>query len=354
MNHLPNLYILRFVLALFVVFLHLRVLSEAFELPFYTDVDVFYTGLIAVYYFFTLSGFLIIRLIYTQIECDGKFSVLKFYRRRMRRLYPVYYLVMAIGIAVYHVVYPMLDIRTNFDYRISDLVAHYIFFVPNIFTEINPDTGLILYVLWSIGVEEQFYLAIPWLMIFFKQKILLLLTILLGLAIIGILFYEPFYKYNNFYFYFIAGGLISIINVTRKFKIFNSIFLHFVVYLLFFITFFTHLFRFDQFASFHLFHLVTSTMLVSLLADYPIFIIKNRLLTYLGRISYGIYMYHPIVITGWILVVQHTGIPYFISNGAYILIFTVCAILLTLFIAHLSHRYYETLFYKPRDHSEII
>jgi peptidoglycan/LPS O-acetylase OafA/YrhL len=144
------------------------------------------------------------------------------------------------------------------------------------------------------------------------------------------------YKYNNFYFYFIAGGLISIINVTRSSR--YSIHLPaFCCLSSFFHNIFYSLVPVRSIRIVSPFPSCHQHAVVSLLADYPVFIIKNRLLTYLGRISYGIYMYHPIVITGWILVVQHTGIPYFISNGAYILIFTVCAILLTLFIAHLSH-----------------
>jgi peptidoglycan/LPS O-acetylase OafA/YrhL len=348
MKLLPNLYFLRFILALSVVFLHLRLLSEACDLPYYRSSALFYKGLIAVYYFFTLSGFLIIRLIYNQINSEHSFSIKDFYLRRIQRIYPVYYLVIIIGLLVYHVLYPLLDMHGDFDYKISDLLFYYITFRPNVFTVINPDTGKILLILWSIGIEEQFYLAIPWLLILFKKHTIKLLLFLLSISIAVMFFFPSFYSYNNYYFYFLAGGLISIVNIRKKNKIFKSIFLHIPVYFIFLLTFFTSFFTFTSFYSFHLFHLFTSAILIGLLADYPLFIIKSKLINYLGQISYGIYMYHVIVITGLVILVKQTNIHLAINEQLYILLFSVVAIAITLIISHLSFRYFERLFYKSK------
>ena len=81
---LPNLYALRFILALFVIIYHIPRFSQALGYPFYYGLSFFSKGSLAVYYFFSLSGFLIIRLIYLEINKTKKFN---FYQQRKEKNY---------------------------------------------------------------------------------------------------------------------------------------------------------------------------------------------------------------------------------------------------------------------------
>lgn len=60
-KELPNLYILRFLLSITVIVYHIPMISSNLKIPYYNDSPIFEKGTLAVYYFFTLSGFLIFR-----------------------------------------------------------------------------------------------------------------------------------------------------------------------------------------------------------------------------------------------------------------------------------------------------
>ena len=85
---------------------------------------------------------------------------------------------------------------------------------------------------------------------------------------------------------------------------------------------------------------------VSVLATKPIKILQNKTMDYLGKISYGIYMFHSILI-------QLVGFMYlkFISkfnlnNTLDIIIINLLIIVLTIVTSHFSYKYYESYFLK--------
>ncbi len=60
-KNLPNLNAIRLFLSIVVIFFHIPRISNSFNIPTYSDLPILQKGTLAVYYFFTLSGFLIIR-----------------------------------------------------------------------------------------------------------------------------------------------------------------------------------------------------------------------------------------------------------------------------------------------------
>lgn len=115
MNRLPNLDPLRFFLASFVLLFHLPQLSANQGLPYFDGLPIYHRGLEAVYMFFVLSGFLIIRLIYRAKMRDA-FSIKDFYIRRILRIFPLYYLVLGFGLLFYNVILPFLNIPFEINY----------------------------------------------------------------------------------------------------------------------------------------------------------------------------------------------------------------------------------------------
>lgn len=347
MKRLPNLFPLRFFLSVCVLIYHLPLICKTLKMPFYNKLPIFDKGVLSVYYFFTLSGFLIIRLIYVEIKKTNNFSFKDFYLRRVQRLYPVYYLVLVIGVLLYYVLLPLVGIMYKGDSSVVKLIFNYVFFIPNIYKYYHPQTGSILIVLWSIGIEEQFYLFIPAILYLLKKSIIKGMVILLIILIMILFFYPSFYQYDNYYFYFLGGGLIASITSTKKIAFFNKRWLHLLVYLLFILSFFTNLFYFNNLFIFHSFNLVISCLLISLISDHPVFIVKSKILDHLGKISYGIYMYHMIIITGVLFLVNKFKFYNNLNGVSFIIMLNLVVIASTIVIAHLSYVYFENRFYKP-------
>jgi peptidoglycan/LPS O-acetylase OafA/YrhL len=118
-------------------------------------------GFIGVDVFFVISGFLIGSLVFKQIE-QGAFSFAGFYLRRIRRLFPALFAMMAVtAVAAYFIVYP-----SRYEDFARSLAAA-TFSVSNIYFFATADyfdapavTKPLLHT-WSLAVEEQFYLLFP-------------------------------------------------------------------------------------------------------------------------------------------------------------------------------------------------
>jgi peptidoglycan/LPS O-acetylase OafA/YrhL len=120
---------------------------------------LFYRGSNAVKLFFVLSGFLITFLLLEELRKSDTVQVGRFYLRRVCRIWPLYYAVVAFGLAFYFVALPALGMeRASGDvYDWRQALVLYVFFLPNLMNALH-SVGGILNPLWSIGIEEQFYL----------------------------------------------------------------------------------------------------------------------------------------------------------------------------------------------------
>lgn len=342
---LPNLYPLRFVLATLVVIFHIPETSRNLGFPTFSNLPLFHKGILAVFYFFSLSGFLIIRNLYLQQKDKGVVDIKEFYKRRLTRLMPVYFVVLLVGITVYHCLLPLFNIPFATNYSLPGLIVHYTLLVPNIFSSTHR-VGGILNVLWSIGVEEQFYLVVPFLLALFKRSIVAVLLILLATLVCVLVIYPQFYVYSNFYFYFAAGGLLAILCEQKQCSFLNNNVIRIGLLLTFILSFTTNVFAFQNKAAFHIFNMIASALFISSISYFPLFVIKSRLLNYLGKVSYGIYMYHIIVMTGYYFLLQRLNLKIIINETVTVITSYLVILTLTFLIAHLSFRYFEMLFYR--------
>jgi len=352
---LYNLDPLRFFLALLVVVYHIPALSKNLGLPYLDDFAFLQKGSEAVWVFFTLSGFLIIRSLFVEKEKTGTIAIGEFYIRRILRIYPVYYLVLIIGFAIYHIVFPLMKIPYDSNYDLLEGILLCIFFLPNVFN-VTYEPGSILTILWSIGIEEQFYLFIaPVILVIARKHIVPFLT-LFSIGFFLVYFYSPisiFRDYYSLFFYFSFGGLLAVLNHLEKVKILLLSFpLQILLTLTVLLYFTTNIIQTALPNS--MYHLVSMLLfgLFILNISYnpkPLFVIKNATLNYLGKISYGIYMYHMIVV----YVVLYLLTPFKTSLHAFPVLSFIgmnCLIILfTLFVAHLSFKYLEMPFLKLKD-----
>lgn len=118
-------------------------------------------GLVGVDIFFVISGYLISGHILQQLH-DNRFSIFDFYSRRIRRIFPALILVLLFCLAVGAVALSAADNK-----ELGEHVAGGAGFVANLlfWFEVgsNRDGGISnpLLHLWSLGVEEQFYIVWP-------------------------------------------------------------------------------------------------------------------------------------------------------------------------------------------------
>lgn len=161
----PNLDGLRFI-SFLVVFLYHGLLSILSYLKdshpaLYTVLEfLFGHGNLGVNFFFVLSGFLITYLLIKEKEFTGTIHVPNFYVRRILRIWPLYYLCVFVGFVGFGLLKKMSGqpIMENANHW------YYIFFSANfdiMHTWPEKPDALLLSVLWSVAVEEQFYLTWP-------------------------------------------------------------------------------------------------------------------------------------------------------------------------------------------------
>ena len=125
-------------------------------------------GFLGVDLFFVISGFLIVTLLLREREKTETISLRSFYARRVLRLFPVYYgLILGLG-ALYYFVQRDSEFGKQF---VGDLPI-YLLHLGNI---IPVGYGIV----WSLATEEQFYLVWPFLEKYFKRYLLVIVVVLL-------------------------------------------------------------------------------------------------------------------------------------------------------------------------------
>jgi peptidoglycan/LPS O-acetylase OafA/YrhL len=139
----------------------LRALAILPVLLFHYRVPGFSGGFVGVDVFFVISGYLIAGLIYGEMR-DGRFSILTFYERRVRRIFPALFaLLIATSVAAWLILFPS-DLA-----RYARSLVYTAAFASNVgfwrelgYFDVGAEQKPLLH-LWSIAVEEQFYLLFP-------------------------------------------------------------------------------------------------------------------------------------------------------------------------------------------------
>lgn len=130
---------------------------------------ILFKGHLGVNLFFVLSGFLITYLLLAEKEKTGRINVLHFYLRRVLRIWPLYFATLLVAFFLFPAV------SGNFSGRaVNEHLPWYIAFLNNFdrirtgFSGIGNDNAGVL---WSIAVEEQFYLFWPLLIALTQRRL---------------------------------------------------------------------------------------------------------------------------------------------------------------------------------------
>lgn len=350
--YFPNLDGLRFIAASMVVFPHIEQIKSLLGLDYSYSIYPYECGKLGVILFFVLSGYLITYLLLVEKRVSGDISIKKFYIRRILRIWPLYYLIVILGIFVF----PHIDILDYGGYTINNLSTKnkiiYLLFLPNIAIYIPYIAQT-----WSVGVEEQFYLIWPWLIKYINNKYSLFVSIILGYLLLyygfALLDYHIFKILSNIIIWLridsMAIGAIFALILYKKEKILiilYSNYLQFLIYLLISGLLISKIVI--PFVHFQIFAILFGIVILNLSSNEKTIIqINGKVINYLGRISYGLYIYHPVVITLVLIFLNSFGLNYTVIQYCF-------SLLLSLAISHYSYILFENKFIKMKTKFSII
>ncbi len=126
-------------------------------------------GFTGVDIFFVISGFLISSIIYQGLEA-GTFSIIDFYIRRIRRIFPALFLVLASVCVAGWIFFAPTDF-VQLGKQIaggSAFVANFVLWSQSGYFSVDAKAKPLLH-LWSLGVEEQYYLIFPLICVLFYR-----------------------------------------------------------------------------------------------------------------------------------------------------------------------------------------
>ncbi len=302
--------------------------------------------------FFVLSGFLITGILIENHKSDNYFTV--FYIRRICRILPLYYLLL---ILFFSISFSRFSTKPEFSWLFYDPfpLLSYATFTQNILMGIRGDFGpQWLAITWSLAVEEQFYLFIPLLIRYVHPKrvfFVLLLIIFAAPVFRGM--YPDFFTFVNTPFRadsLLSGCVLAIavrspmfIRLVNQHK--DFLISLFIIFLCGAGVMTIRPQLFGIFNHFWLAGLYSLFILITLVFADSVFgkILSNKILVYLGTLSYGIYMFHQIV-SGLLHGFIGGSVPHITTYVD--LIITVVSLCLTLLLAALSYRYVELPFLK--------
>ena len=283
--------------------------------------------------FFLVSGFLITYLLLFEKEKSATIDVKKFYMRRLLRIWPLYFLTVAFG--------PLLTYLFN-EPAPGSYFMHLVF-LGNFELIQNGMSSSALNHLWSICIEEHFYLVCPLLVAFIPTRWLtatFLTIILISFAYRGIISGTENY-WMNMYMNTIArmdvlaiGCLAGLLywKGVLKFELARPVLG--ILGLLFLLLFINEVYVYwDNYflATFkkYPYVLLAGVFIGNLLFNKNMRLMpqKQNFLHYLGKVSYGIYMFNPIVIAVFIKLFHqyqtHNGWLYFFGVNLCVLLVVV-------------------------------
>lgn len=309
--YLPNLNGLRYLACMVVIVTHTEMIKWVYGMENYYTEGLKRFGHLAVISFFVLSGYLITYLLMAEKTKMGTISIKNFYMRRILRIWPLYFFTILLGLFVWpHIPFFEIPGQASIqDVNFWSMALLYLLILPNIAVKVfNPNPVPLLGPSWSIGVEEQFYFMWPWLVKMSKN----ILHTLFGVVIVyNIVLFALMYLskgqvntsplritlsvWENFCISTMAiGGLLAWVKYNKKEALLKILY-HPVVDIGTYVAFFGLVVIGVRFPIFHseIYAFMFAVMILNLSSNPNSFVnMENRFFNYMGKISYGTYMFH--------------------------------------------------------------
>jgi peptidoglycan/LPS O-acetylase OafA/YrhL len=307
--------------------------------------------------FFTLSGFLITYLLLEENK-KQPINIRNFYIRRILRIWPLYYTYLIIAI--------ITMLITGYDVE-GKAVLFYVFLMANVPFFLGIGDGLKLIGHYgSLGVEEQFYSFWPWVVKKSKSVLTTTLIICCSFMLLKTLIriYDIYQNGGNMSIAYIVFNtnrfdcmLIGAIGAILLFqenvyflKLTNNKIAQFFSWFVIFLVVINQ-FHFISFLDNEFISIVTVFIILGQIKQ------SNRLinleapfLNFLGKISYGIYVIHPLIIFYLSRFMQFSDKSNMVSH----IIVYCCVFFTTIAVAYLSYEYWEKPFLVMKDKFTVV
>ena len=338
-------------------------------------------------FFFVLSGFLISYLLLREIDKTGKINIRYFYYRRFLRIWPVYFAYGLIALAVGKFFIDWLDYAREFphDYSFKDFLYN-VFFLGTFSINFQaflgfhrPVSSLMVGHFWSLGIEEQFYLIwAPSMYLFRKHTwILILLFISIGwyfnsIPLEKVSQYTEFhinFTVNRFFHFGLGAALAWLIRyfpfveikdfLLKKIRqytppsVFKSIKPEYllqtpliIAQIWFLWNSADYLFGDTYPLKERLFNGWVSVGIITVaIMEYSLLfflMLENKAFKYLGKISFGIYIYHLLSVHLADKLLEMNGIT--VNNGNFAFYLVGISTVFSVLTAAISYQYFEKYF----------
>ena len=308
---------------------------------------------LAIDVFFILSSFLLTRIGLEEYEKKGNFSFLNYFTRRALRIWPLYYLIMVSSFLIF----PLIARQAGLIMSLPE-PWYYLFFVSNYY---YVDHVFFLRILWTLSVEEQFYLLLGISLRFFRKKLNLIFYFFIAASILFTLYsyfseVETYFHTLTYFIDFAIGGLFALYCHRNDNKVVWLSRLKKGGMLLFYLYLPVHFlifFLIDSLGAGSPGHIINRYLFIiylSLLISEQLLnprrirlLEKNRFLIYTGKISYGLYCFHGMAITGFDVLKE----KFHWQISQYILAFLILGV--NFLIAGTSYAFFEKPFLRLKD-----
>lgn len=315
-------------------------------------------GVLGLEYFFVLSSFLISSIILEEKKQRNSFHLKNFLIRRSLRVWPLYFLILLIGFFA-------ITAGNMLQVPVSPLPPwpYLLFFVINFYIiQFGSEFLFFIAILWSISVEEQFYLIWSLFMKFLNLRFDLFCWLLIVISIAFRIYYQD--DDSALYFHTVStlgnfgiGGLlawgihsrskfISIVSAFSR-KAVIAIYLILVLSIIFYHQL-MEIAAFQPFSRCYFSLLFAYLILDQTMGQNRLFNMgRYQLINYLGKISYGLYCFHGVVVTLMILLLRQS----LFKEGLLLSLFVLPLVifLLSVLLSHLSYRYFEQYFLRLKE-----
>ncbi|MDX2367595.1 MAG: acyltransferase family protein [Colwellia sp.] len=333
----------------------LRAIAVLSVILFHINSNILPGGFIGVDIFFVISGYLISLHIFNEMDA-GCFSLQEFYRRRIKRIMPAMIVVVA-----FTLIFSQIVMLPNDSVNVAESSIWSLLSIANIYFWRNNDSSYFaassdeipLLHLWSLGVEEQFYIFWPIVLLLIYRRLnwQLFTTVLLVTIFVSSLIGEMLYVRSHSFIYYmlpsragelLVGAFVAYLHRNSAKNLFITLNLFYANLLsvlgLFLIV--LSVFIIDEQSVFPGFNALIPTVGTGLLLfsgkmsnGYIYDLLSTKILSYIGSVSYSAYLWH------WPLLAFYRygyGEPSLVAGTAiFVLIFI---------FAGLSYKYIEQKF----------
>lgn len=303
-------------------------------------------GYIGVDIFFVISGFLISSIIYGNLQ-KATFSFADFYGRRIRRIFPALIVVLVCSLLVGWFVL-LSDEYKELGKEAAGgaaFIANFVLWASSGYFDSDADLKPLLH-LWSLGIEEQFYMVWPLLLWLAWRSGISLLAAAVGLAVISfvanILLIEKssvatFYSPLTRFWELLAGSILAYISMKQAGAPGSRLMAHSkaTIGIVLLLAGMLLLKKDSAFPGYWALLPVVGAVLVIAAGEQAWFnryVLSNRMMVWVGLISYPLYLWHwPLLVFPRIVQAEVPGWP-----------IRLAAVALSILLAWLTYKWIET------------